>query len=823
MSINLTDEIEVKTKKGKLCAAKQIFLEGDTQTVEKEIQDINSRHNDLSSKHESLSSTVSEHTQQIESNQSQITANKSAQDEKNTSLDANMAKLNTRDDQITELVKNVTATGGASVATAVTYDNTSSNLDAVTAQGAIDELAGKDIPIHISDTWEKGKVYKGSCSNVFEHDIIKLKAQNYTEGGELLAFKDKKGNVLSTIVSDNGSGQMKIVEVEAPAKTNSISWIIVPQWDNDGDIPEYKIPYIKLCKKTLNNRGYIEHIIENTVNKDKIVQETGTSEDNIMSQKVVSEKLDYLTKNIYNNSITKVPVKPTLIGAYKLINGTPTNWGYFNAIAVNTLTPKGTKYIFELHQESVYADYKYIDIAFYKNEFNNNAEEIKALATDSYIHKEITNGDFFITFELPFECSFIISYASTSHISSLLYKPVSVVDTIGNLSLLNFSANTIVDAINTLSLNSIDSFYKTPANKVNFGAYKLNNGTPTNYGYYNASGVNKLTPKGTKYVIELSLEDVYANYNYVDIAFYKKEFNNNAEEIKALRTDIYIHKEIVIGEKNTILFELPFDCTFIVSFCTTKSYEFQIYKFALVRSLAELFHLQPYKGKKILSLGDSYTFLNYYGKYLSRVTGCSQRGRGQNGNLIRSFVNDDYSTPGADGTTHETFDAALLAQYDIVTVMGGTNDYGHGNTSIGSLDTMEEDAKLGNKCTTIYGSCSYVINKILSIKPSIKIFFCTQPFRLQYGSELAPGGYESNGRFTMEELANAIVDVCKHYGIPCFDFYHCSNWNPFTIKKDSKGKIVDNIYTYDGLHPKDGEGNGAHLLGHAFGMFINNH
>lgn len=37
MSINLTDEIEVKTKKGKLGAAKQIFLEGDMQTVEKEI------------------------------------------------------------------------------------------------------------------------------------------------------------------------------------------------------------------------------------------------------------------------------------------------------------------------------------------------------------------------------------------------------------------------------------------------------------------------------------------------------------------------------------------------------------------------------------------------------------------------------------------------------------------------------------------------------------------------------------------------------------------------------------------------------------------
>ena len=160
MSIYLTDEIEVKTKKGKMGAAKQIFLEGDTQTVEKEIQDINSRHNDLRSKHESLSSTVSEHTKQIESNQSQITANKSAQDEKNASLAANMAKLNTRDDQITELVRGVTATGGASVATTVTYDNTSSNLDAATVQGALDELVTKkvskeDIAQELGDSKDK--------------------------------------------------------------------------------------------------------------------------------------------------------------------------------------------------------------------------------------------------------------------------------------------------------------------------------------------------------------------------------------------------------------------------------------------------------------------------------------------------------------------------------------------------------------------------------------------------------------------------------------------------------------------------------------------
>ena len=98
MSINLTDEIEVKTKKGKLGAAKQIFLEGDMQTVENEIQNINSRHNTLNNKHESLSKTV----------------------------------------------QGIAATGGASTANNVTYNNDNSGLNAENAQDAIDELAAKN-------------------------------------------------------------------------------------------------------------------------------------------------------------------------------------------------------------------------------------------------------------------------------------------------------------------------------------------------------------------------------------------------------------------------------------------------------------------------------------------------------------------------------------------------------------------------------------------------------------------------------------------------------------------------------------------------------
>ena len=70
-------------------------MDGDTQTVEKEIQDINSRHNTLNTKHESLSKTV----------------------------------------------QGIAATGGASTATNVTYDNTNSGMAAENIQDAVDKLA----------------------------------------------------------------------------------------------------------------------------------------------------------------------------------------------------------------------------------------------------------------------------------------------------------------------------------------------------------------------------------------------------------------------------------------------------------------------------------------------------------------------------------------------------------------------------------------------------------------------------------------------------------------------------------------------------------
>ena len=90
------------------------------QDVDKSVKQLKEKDTDLQS--------------QIDDKQQQITAN-----------DDDISLLQIRSTQMEEAIKDISASGGASQASAVTYENTESGLDSVTAQGAIDELARKKI------------------------------------------------------------------------------------------------------------------------------------------------------------------------------------------------------------------------------------------------------------------------------------------------------------------------------------------------------------------------------------------------------------------------------------------------------------------------------------------------------------------------------------------------------------------------------------------------------------------------------------------------------------------------------------------------------
>lgn len=79
-----------------------------------------------------VNDTLRDHQSQLDDKQQQITAN-----------DEDISLLQTRSNQMEETIKSIAATGGASQATAVTYNNEKSKLTAVNIQSAVDEIVDK--------------------------------------------------------------------------------------------------------------------------------------------------------------------------------------------------------------------------------------------------------------------------------------------------------------------------------------------------------------------------------------------------------------------------------------------------------------------------------------------------------------------------------------------------------------------------------------------------------------------------------------------------------------------------------------------------------
>ena len=132
MSINLTDELLAKTKKGKIASAKQVFLEGDQE---------------------------------------------------------NLQQIGDKTHQLEDAIKDISVSGGASTANAVSYNNETSGITAVTAQGAIDELAAKN---KAQDTAINTKAEKSEVVEVATELDKKFNKENIAQ-----EFGDSEDKVVS--------------------------------------------------------------------------------------------------------------------------------------------------------------------------------------------------------------------------------------------------------------------------------------------------------------------------------------------------------------------------------------------------------------------------------------------------------------------------------------------------------------------------------------------------------------------------------------------------------------------------------------------------
>lgn len=189
MSINITDELHAATTKGKIASAKEVFLTGDIENLQQ----------------------IGEKTHQLE-----------------------------------DSIKNIAATGGASTAAAVTFDNAASGMTAVNAQGAIEELNTK----------------------------------NKTQDTEIA----KKAN--SADVDSKINEESTRVNAEIAKKVDKTS--IVQEFGNSKD----KVPSQDVVTRNFN------YLLESTFKIKNVDQNIGSSTEKVVSQKAITERLLFSDENI---------------------------------------------------------------------------------------------------------------------------------------------------------------------------------------------------------------------------------------------------------------------------------------------------------------------------------------------------------------------------------------------------------------------------------------------------------------------------------------------------------------------------------------------
>lgn len=150
----------------------------------------------------------------------------------------------------------------------------------------------------------------------------------------------------------------------------------------------------------------------------------------------------------------------------------------------------------------------------------------------------------------------------------------------------------------------------------------------------------------------------------------------------------------------------------------------------------------PWAGKKIAILGDSISCGSYPG-VLKELTEAEIQNLAVSGTLL------------AGGLTGKVSQVAEDA--DVVIVFGGTNDYWHKNTHIGTADSTDS--------RTFVGALRYIHTWLKTERPMAQLLFVFPPDQTFQGKPCTT----DFGYGTLDDFRAAFLNFCGEEGIPCLD------------------------------------------------------
>jgi len=233
-----------------------------------------------------------------------------------------------------------------------------------------------------------------------------------------------------------------------------------------------------------------------------------------------------------------------------------------------------------------------------------------------------------------------------------------------------------------------------------------------------------------------------------------------------------------------------------------------------------------------VAIGDSITYLNDHADETgNRVT------KGYLALITEKFPHIQYVNQGHNGWTSvniaEKIESLGLIKADVYSLFLGTNDWWQGRP-LGTLSDYEQNT--GTE--TVYGAFRIITAKLKQLNKKAKIILITPMQRGDFvqvhnAKNNAYGSYKLKKEQSLEQFANAIVEIAKLEKFPVVDLYHNSgitmenmvnfkrlkdpqtgeykNYTypaytkiPFDPEKDEYPYPPDAInMTYDGLHPSD--------------------
>jgi len=117
---------------------------------------------------------------------------------------------------------------------------------------------------------------------------------------------------------------------------------------------------------------------------------------------------------------------------------------------------------------------------------------------------------------------------------------------------------------------------------------------------------------------------------------------------------------------------------------------------------------------------------------------------------------------------------------DIVVVFGGTNDSGHGDAGLGTMDDRTPD--------TFYGACHHLFSGLIKKYIGKPVVIMTPLHRLNEASAV--------GGTTLLDYVRVIREVAEFYSLPVCDLYAYGCIQPQIPEQKA-------MYAPDGLHPND--------------------